>query len=554
MPPISFSERRGRSPPRPNLPAVTVIDQLPWPTYPALIQAAAKNYGDREYLIDGDLTISFQDLESRVRSMARAHLAAGLQYGDRIAIWAPNIWEWVVIALGAQSIGVTLIPLNTRFKGAEAADILHRGTVSALFTVTDFLDTNYVAMLQSADIPLPHLQHTIIIRGNCPDSSTSLSEYEKRGANIPEAMLADAMGRVTGATVSDMLFTSGTTGAPKGVVTTHQQNLAAFQAWSSVIGLSENDRHLVINPFFHAFGYKAGWLAALIAGATCLPHLVFDAAAVMERIAQEKITSIPGPPTLFQSMLLLPNFEAFDRSSLRLAVTGASSIPVELIVAMREQLGFETVITGYGLTEACGIATMCRDGDPAELIATTSGRAIPEVEVRAIDPDGHPVPAGEPGEIVIRGYNVMQEYLDDPVATSEVIDSDGWLHTGDIGILDEAGNIRITDRVKDMFIVGGFNAYPAEIEHLLLRHPDVAFAAVIGVPDERMGEVGAAYLVPKPECTIDPSGMNTWAREHMANYKVPRYIIPIEALPMNATGKVTKFELREHFAKNVLNS
>lgn len=531
-----------------------MIDALPWPTYPALVRAAAEQYGDREYLIDEETRISFEDLERRVHSMAKAHIAAGLHYGDRIAIWAPNIWEWVIIALGAQSVGLTLIPLNTRFKGTEAADILRRGDVAALFTVTDFLDTDYVEMLESTQIPLPALRHTVIIRGNASATTPSLAEYEARGTTISESVLETAMQLVSGTTVSDMLFTSGTTGAPKGVVTTHQQNLAAFQAWSSVIGLSAADRHLVVNPFFHAFGYKAGWLAALIAGATCLPHLIFDAEAVLLRIENEGITSIPGPPTLFQSMLLLPTLPEFDRSSLRLAVTGASSIPVELIVAMREQIGFETVITGYGLTEACGIATMCRAGDPAELIATTSGRAIPEVEVRAIDLDGHPVPAGEPGEIVIRGYNVMQEYLDDPVATSEVIDSDGWLHTGDIGILDEAGNIRITDRVKDMFIVGGFNAYPAEIEHLLLRHPDVAFAAVIGVPDERMGEVGAAYLVPKPGCTIDPTTMNSWARDHMANYKVPRYIIPIEALPMNATGKVTKFELRGHFAKNVLNS
>ncbi|MGB2757349.1 MAG: FadD3 family acyl-CoA ligase [Acidimicrobiia bacterium] len=529
---------------------MTAIDALPWKTYLELVRAAAGAHGDRAYLVDGEVTLSFNALSERVDEMSRAHLAAGIGFGDRIAIWAPNIWEWVVVALGAQSIGAVLIPLNTRFKGAEAVDILERGNVSALFTVTDFLDTNYLELIERTGAPLASLRRRVVLRGDAAGPSDSYADYVATGRSISDEQLAAAHGRVSGDSVSDILFTSGTTGAPKGVVTTHAQNLAAFQAWASVIGLDASDTHLVINPFFHAFGYKAGWLASLIAGATCLPHLVFDAGAVLTRIQDEGITSIPGPPTLFQSMLVHPHLSSFDLSSLRLAVTGAASIPVELIIAMRERLGFETVITGYGLTEACGIATMCRDGDAPEIIAATSGRAIPDVEVCCIDASGVSVPAGEAGEVVIRGYNVMREYLDDPVATTEVIDSDGWLHTGDIGVMDEHGNLRITDRVKDMFIVGGFNAYPAEIENLLLLHPDIAFAAVIGVPDERMGEVGAAYVVPKPNLMIDVDTLRTWARDQMANYKVPRYFEVLESLPMNATGKVTKFELRERFARH----
>lgn len=539
---------------RSNLLHVSDTELLPPVTYLELVRAAARTHGDRPYLVDGAVSLSFTELEAAVAAMARAHLAAGLAYGDRIAIWAPNIWEWVVVALGAQSIGVVLIPLNTRFKGTEAADILERGAVTSLFTVTDFLDTNYIELLQNAGAELPMLKQTVVLRGEGAPGARSYADYLAAGDSISDEALAAAHSKVSGESVSDILFTSGTTGSPKGVVTTHAQNLAAFEAWSSVIGLNATDTHLVINPFFHAFGYKAGWLAALISGATCLPHLVFDAGAVLERIQTERITSIPGPPTLFQSMLLHPDLDSFDLSSLRLAVTGAASIPVEMIVDMREVLGFDTVITGYGLTEACGIATMCRDGDAPEIIAATSGRAIPQVEVRCIDPSGNAVPAGDPGEVVIRGYNVMRGYLDNPAATAEVIDSDGWLHTGDIGVMDAEGNLRITDRVKDMFIVGGFNAYPAEIENLLLRHPDIAFAAVIGVPDERMGEVGAAFVVAKPNHSIDTGALRAWSREQMANYKVPRSFEVLDALPMNATGKVTKFELRERYAKTVARS
>jgi len=216
---------------------------------------------------------------------------------------------------------------------------------------------------------------------------------------------------------------------------------------------------------------------------------------------------------------------------------------------MREELTFETIITGYGLTEACGIATMCRYDDDPETIATTSGRAIPGVEVLVVDDDGNERPRGEPGEVVIRGYNVMQSYLDEPAETAATIDGEGWLHTGDIGVMDERGYLRITDRTKDMFIVGGFNAYPAEIENLLLRNPKIAQAAVIGVPDERMGEVGMAFVVLRPGESATPDELVTWSRAEMANYKVPRVVELVDELPLNASGKVLKYELRERAGK-----
>jgi acyl-CoA synthetase (AMP-forming)/AMP-acid ligase II len=253
---------------------------------------------------------------------------------------------------------------------------------------------------------------------------------------------------------------------------------------------------------------------------------------------------LPGPPTIYQSILDHPRLAEFDMTSLRLAVTGAAAVPVELIKRLRSEMTFETIITGYGLTETTGTATMCRHDDDPETIANWSGRAIPDTEVRVVDENGAEVPRMQPGEVVIRGYNVMQGYYDEPEETAATIDADGWLHSGDIAIMDERGYVRITDRKKDMFIVGGFNAYPAEIENLLLRNEKVGQVAVVGIPDERMGEVGMAFVVPRPGSTIEPDELITWAREEMANYKVPRRVEIVDELPVNASGKVLKYELR----------
>jgi acyl-CoA synthetase (AMP-forming)/AMP-acid ligase II len=328
-------------------------------------------------------------------------------------------------------------------------------------------------------------------------------------------------------------------------VTAHGQNVRAFAAWSEVVGLRSDDRYLVAGPFFHTFGYKAGWLAALMRGATILPQQVFDAGAILERIEKDKVSMLPGPPTIHQSLLAHPDRDRFDLSSLRLSVTGAASVPVELVRRMRDELGYERVITGYGLTETCGIATMCHYDDDPETIAHTSGRAIPDVEVLCVDPDGKEVTRGEPGEVVVRGYNVMSGYFDDEEETRKTIDADGWLHTGDIGVMDERGYVRITDRIKDMFIMGGFNCYPAEIENLMFGSGNFAQLAVIGVPDERMGEVGMAFVVPTPGRKVTAESVTAWCREHMANYKCPRYVEVVSELPLNASGKVTKFVLRE---------
>ncbi len=510
-------------------------------TIPRLALASAKRFGSALAVEDGERRLSFAELAAAGLSAARAFLAAGVESGDRVAIWAPNGAEWIVAALGLQSAGAVLVPLNTRFKGAEAAWILRRSRARVLCTVGEFLGTAYVRLLDGEE--LPHLERMVTLGGEAAGAE-AWTAFLARGEAVPEAKArARALG-VAPDDLSDLLFTSGTTGKPKGVMTTHAQNLRAFATWSEVVGLREGDRYLVVNPFFHAFGYKAGWLASLMRGATVLPHAVFDVPAVLARVGRERVSVLPGPPTLYQSILAHPDRAKYDLSHLRLAVTGAAAIPVELIRRMGSELGFETIVTGYGLTECCGIVSMCRHDDDPETIATTSGRAIPGVEVRCVDPEGKEVPRGQPGEVVVRGYNVMRGYFEDPAATHETIDGEGWLHTGDVAVMDARGYLRITDRIKDLFIVGGFNCYPAEVENLMYGHGGIAQVAVVGVPDERLGEVGVAYVVPAPGAELRPESVVAWCREHMANYKVPRRVEIVDSLPTNAAGKVMKYLLR----------
>jgi len=532
---------------------------------------AAARFGDAEAVVDGEVRLTFAQLEGEALRVTAAAMAAGIHPGDRVAIWAPNMAEWIVAALGLVGAGAALVPLNTRFKGPEAAYVLTRSRARALFTVRGFLGIDYPALLDDEDVP--DLERIVLLR----DDEGTTSEVTKSdevpifgwheflaaadgvvegeegvvGAPVDGRAVRERWASVTGEDLSDVIFTSGTTGRPKGAMTTHAQTLRTFATWASIVGLAEGDRYLVVNPFFHTFGYKAGIIACLMQGATIVPEPVFDVDKVLEAVAAQRITVLPGPPTLYQSILDHPRRAEHDLSSLRLAVTGAAVVPVELVKRMRSELTFSTVLTAYGLTESTGTVTMCRQGDDPETIASTSGRAIPGLEVRVVDDKGKELDRGEPGEIVVRGYTVVRGYFEDPEATAQAIDAQGWLHSGDVGVMDDAGNVRITDRKKDMFIVGGFNAYPAEIEGALARHPGVAQAAVIGVPDARMGEVGCAFVVPRSG--TDAAGLAeellAWSREQMANYKVPRHVEVTDALPTNASGKVLKTELRERFAQ-----
>ena len=438
-----------------------------------------------------------------------------------MSIWAPNSSRWIVAVLGLWQAGAVLVPVNTRFKGVEAAEILARAKVRLIVTVTDFLGADHVAMLRSSGIDLPDLDTSSWPTGRCPRVPIG---WDDCVARADDASLAEVERRATAVGAddpSDILFTSGTTGRPKGVVQTHARTLQVASDWVAMTGLHAGDRYLMVNPYFHMFGLKAGILASITAGATMLPEPVFDVDRALQRVADEGITVFPGAPTIYQSILDHPDRSKHDLSTLRVAVTGAADIPVRLIERIFDELPFEVVITGYGLTEG-GTAAGTSPGDDPETIATTVGRPRPGFELRIVDDKGVDQPAGEPGEVLLRGGSIMSHYLDDPEATAAALSDDGWLSTGDLGIVGEDGCLRIVGRSKDMFIVGGFNAYPAEIENLLLRHPAIRQAAVIGVPDERLGEVGMGFVVVDPAAGVDSDTLVAWSREQMANYKAPR--------------------------------
>ncbi|MBD9725056.1 FadD3 family acyl-CoA ligase [Streptomyces caniscabiei] len=539
---------------------------LEWGTVPGLVRAAARRYAGIEAVVDGRTRVSYAELGARVERAAAACVANGVRAGDRVALWAPNSLDWIVAALGAVTAGAVLVPLNTRFKGGEAADVLARSRAKLLFVTGTFLGTSYVASLRRAagadggrlrapdagsacerpgPLPgLPHLEQVVVLSDDAPADFRTWKDFLASGDGVSAAEVRARSDGLTGDSPSDIIFTSGTTGRPKGAVITHAQTLRAYEVWCELAGLRQGDRYLIVNPFFHTFGYKAGVIACLMRGATMIPQPVFNVETAMANVAAERVSVLPGPPTLHQSLLDHPARDDYDLSALRLVVTGAAVVPLRLVERLRAELRVDTVLTAYGLSEASGIVTMCRRGDEPSVIASTSGRAVPGTEVRVVDALGSPLPAGAPGEVLVRGFNVMRGYFEDPAETACAVTADGWLRTGDIGVLDEDGNLRITDRLKDMFIVGGFNAYPAEIEQLLGLHPDVADVAVVGVPDPRLGEVGKAFVVRRPDSLVTADDLIAWARREMANYKVPRSVTFVGELPRNASGKVVKGELR----------
>jgi acyl-CoA synthetase (AMP-forming)/AMP-acid ligase II len=513
-------------------------------TIPAALRRAADQFPSSEAVVDGELRLTFTDLEADAAGVARALMASGVVAGDRVALWAPNSGTWIVASFGIYLAGAVLVPLNTRYKGDEAGHILRTSGAKLLLTVTDFLDIDYVAELDGV-AGLEDLGEIVVMSGPVPEGATAWNTFVARAGAVTPSALDERVQSVDTASLSDIIFTSGTTGAPKGAMLTHGASVRTYIAWSELVGLRPGDRYLLVYPFFHTAGLKAGVLASVLTGSTILPHAVFDPPSVMRRVQDERITMLPGPPTVFQSILNAPDLDDYDLSSLRLSATGAAVVPVSVVEAMREVLRFETVVTGYGLTETTGTVSMCRHDDPPDVIAGTVGRPLPGVEVRVVDEDGKDVPRGEPGEFLVRGFNVMKGYFNNPEGTAEAIDAEGWLRTGDVGIVDDGGNLRITDRRKDMFIVGGFNAYPAEIEKIMLGHEAIAQVAVVGVPDERMGEVGVAFVIARRGATVDPDEVLAWCRQHMANFKVPRAVHVVDALPLNPSGKVMKFKLRE---------
>ncbi|AVM64555.1 MULTISPECIES: FadD3 family acyl-CoA ligase [Dietzia] len=538
----------------------TPVETSPVESTPAALRRAAETWPEREAIADvqpGQHTRwTWSQLLDEVRRFAAGLVARGVEPGDRVVIWAPNTRHWVVASLGVQFAGATMVPANTRYTGSETLEIVQRTNAVAAVVAGAFLGSERIVDLVDAArttgaaegplagattlrtiVRIPLDAGDTVRAGAGAAGGVDVLDFDDLRALATDDLLARADARadaVTGDDVADILFTSGTTGKSKGVVALHRQTVAGSRAWGSNNGLTDRDGYLIANPFFHSFGYKAGFLACVLFGVTIVPLSVYSTTETMRLIRDEKITILTGAPTIFQTLLDDPARGDYDLSSLRVAVTGASVVPVALIERMQSDLGLETVITAYGQTETMGFITTTRTGDDDVTVSTTCGRAYPGMEIRI----------GEHGEILTRGEMVMQGYLDDPENTAKTIDPDGWLHTGDVGEIDADGNLRITDRLKDMYINGGFNVYPAEIEQTLARLDGVVESAVIGVPDDRMGEVGKAFIVRREGSTLTEQDVLDFCREHLANFKRPRTVEFVASLPRNASGKALKTELR----------
>ena len=520
------------------------------PNIAAMVADSARRFAELEAIVEGERRWTYAELGEVLLDAVRAAVAAGVGPGDRVGLWGPNSAEWVFAALGVLGAGGVLVPLNTRWRGDEVAYALEKAAASSLVVAQGFLGADQVGELRSAAPALDALRRVVTLEGEAP-GAVPWPEHLDAGRSVDPSVAEARIAAVGPDDISDIMFTSGTTGRPKGVILQHGPSLRAYVWLAELFTFAPGDRYLVIPPFFHTFGYKAGWMASFARGVTVLPQRVFDADQVLERIERERVSILLGPPTVFTDLMHHPDRRARDLSSLRVTAVSAAVVPVELVHRLGDDLGFEVVITAYGLTEAHSLVTTCRPGDDPDDVARSVGRAVDGVELAVVGDDGRPLANGQPGEVLVRGFGVTKGYWDDPVATAEAIDPQGWLHTGDIGVLDDRGFLSITDRKKDMVIVGGFNVYPAEVERVILQYPGVAEAAVVAGPDERLGEVPVAFIVPLPGQSVDGAALTSWARQRMANVKVPRAIHVVDSLPLNASMKVLKHELRDRLHPEV---
>jgi HIP---CoA ligase len=513
-------------------------------TIPQLSREAAERFGAKSALVSpsGD-TFSFADLDALADRFALALLNDGMGEGDCVGIWAANSFEWVAAAIGTQRVGGIMIPLYFRFHTAEIVEILARASVRYLVCSADLAAQIRGERAES-------LSRVVVLdmpRNEAEGREIAWNEFLSSSDAVSDALFREREARVNGDTVSDIMFTSGTTGRPKGAVFTHRSGVAAGRIMQHYNGATEADCFCPMGSFAHVGGYKMGWVTGLCSGATVAWGDAYDPASVLELISGLGITIMPAAPITWMGMLDYPQRDQYDISGFRFAATGGTMIPPELVRRLNRELDVAQVGTGYGMTETCGMDAYTRPEDTAEKVAGTSGTPAPDTELRIVDPEGQDVATGEDGEILIRNPRLLIGYLDEPEGTSAALDADGWFHSGDVGKFDPDGYLMITDRLKDMYIINGLNVYPAEVERTLELLEGVKQVAVIGVTEAVKGEVGAAFIVRSDEPAVTEESVADWCRRNLAGYKVPKYLTFMEDLPRSAMGKVLKNELRASF-------
>jgi fatty-acyl-CoA synthase len=533
----------------------------------ALLDRAAAQFPNNEAIVLENKRITYDTYIDKVNSMASALLKLGVKKGDKIAIWMANLPEWVYAHFAAVKLGAPVIPISTRYKIHELEYILKKSDTTTFFVQDRFLKSDYIPMiyellpelkkckpneLKSEKLPL--LKRVIIVGSQSYDGMLDYNKVLEMGRDYDSsAELKKAQQAVKRDDVYIIPFTSGTTGFPKGVVTTHDQYIKVIEGFSERFQMTDKDRILVVSPFNNNMGNMTGMTLGASHGACILPMLQFDPGEALRLIDEEKATNFTGSPTMYIMMMDHPDFPKRNTRSIKNCIVGGSDVAPELVRAMMEKMGIKDVISAYGMTENSGISTCSRRGDPPEVVAHTAGKLMFKgCDLKVLDPEtGKEVPRGTQGEICTRGWFVMKEYYKMPEETKKAFDKNGWFHTGDLGVMDDKDYIKITGRIKDMFITGGVNAYPAEIENFLFSHPKVAMVSVIGVPDRRMGEVGMAFIKLKEGQTATAEEIIAFARDKMANYKAPKYVKFVTDFPITPTGKIQKFVLKEQASKEM---
>jgi fatty-acyl-CoA synthase len=511
-------------------------------TIPDNLDETVARFGEREALVDVQQGIrwTYAEFDGEVMRLARALLASGVGKGMRVGIWAPNCAQWTVVQYATAKLGAILVNINPSYRTHELQFVLNQAGISHLFLAETFKTSDYVAMLEE-------------VRGDCPELVDAFvlggASWDALLARADEVAAGDVAAVQAGLAASDPIniqYTSGTTGFPKGATLSHRNILNNGFFVGELCRYTEQDRICIPVPFYHCFGMVMGNLAATTHGACMvIPAPGFDPAATLRAVQEERCTSLYGVPTMFIAEWALPDFAAYDLSSVRTGIMAGSPCPAEMMKKLIAA-GIEEMTICYGMTETSPVSTQTRTDDSFERKVGTVGRVMPHLEIKVVDPvTGETLPRGEAGEFCTKGYSVMLGYWNQPDKTAEVL-VDGWMHTGDVAVMDETGYVQITGRIKDMVIRGGENIYPREIEEFLYTHPDVLDAQVIGVPDSKYGEELCAWIRMRDGAQpLDAEAVRAFATGKLAHYKIPRYVMVVDEFPMTVTGKVRKVEMRE---------
>ncbi|GAB6158133.1 AMP-binding protein [Desulfotomaculum varum] len=530
-------------------------------TVGALLDRVAAAQPDHEALVysERNLRYSYRQFNELCRKVAKGLMALGIQKGEHIAVWATNVPEWVTLQFATGKMGAVLVTVNTNYKTFELEYLLKQSDSTTLVMISGTKTSDYIKMVNElcpelADCPpgrlqsarLPLLKNIIFIGDTTPPGMLNWQDLLTLADQVTDEELDARQASLDPDDVINMQYTSGTTGFPKGVMLTHFNIVNNAHSIANCMAFGPRDRLCIPVPFFHCFGCVLGTMTCVVSGATMVPLEVFHPVKVLETIEREKCTAVHGVPTMFIMELEEMNKRNYNTGSLRTGIMAGSPCPIEVMKAVVNRMGASQITITYGQTEASPAITMTRTEDPIELRVTTVGRVIPNVEAKIVDPEtGEDCPPGVQGEIVARGYNVMKGYYKMPEATAQAIDREGWLHTGDLGIMDEKGYFKITGRLKDMIIRGGENIYPREIEEFLYTHPAIKDVQVIGVPSLKYGEEVLAYIQLREGYSLTKEEVQAYCKDKIAKYKIPSYVLFTDSYPTTASGKIQKFKLRE---------